>query len=132
MPAMPPKSAVPILRTLRRVTVVMHSSLVMRFGRSDAGLEPFSVYRASVVQRMHTFSRVQHVASRIIYWCDIVLNRCGDAIGGLYCIGAPQPAHEPHRPTGPSHAAMGLPSPSEFSPSYLKPRTQYRRPIPVA
>src|SRR6202022_1049715 len=121
-PAMPPPSAVPLLRTLRRVTVVMHSSLVMCFGRSDAGLECLSVYRGCVVQRMRAFSRAQHVVSTIICWCshssvggdfgarqgeffaeqrrdDIVPNRYGDAIGGLYRVGALQPAHEPYPPT---------------------------------
>jgi len=40
--------------------------LVMPFRRSDAGLECLSVYRASVVQRMRTFARAQHVVSTII------------------------------------------------------------------
>jgi hypothetical protein len=56
----------------------------------------------------------------MIYWWDIVLNRCGDAIGGLYRIGAPQPAHEPYRHTGPSHAAMELPSAREVFPVLSK------------
>jgi hypothetical protein len=47
----------------------------------------------------------------------IAPDRDGDAIGGLYPVGAPQPAHEPCRHTGPSNAAMVLPSPSEFSSS---------------
>src|SRR5215468_9388920 len=67
MPAMPPTSAVPPLRTLRRVTVVMHPSLgvseLMLFGQSYAGLESLSVYRASVVQRMRTLSPAQYVGS---------------------------------------------------------------------
>ena len=41
--------------------------MVMPCGRSDAGLESFSDYRASAVQRMRTFSRAQHVVSTIIY-----------------------------------------------------------------
>jgi hypothetical protein len=88
----------------------MHSSLdvseLMHFGQSYAGLEFLSDYRASVVQRMRTFSRAQHVVSAIICRCshssgvdddfgakqgeffagqrrdDIVPNRYGDAIGG--------------------------------------------------
>src|SRR6266849_4765478 len=91
----------------------------MPLGRSDAGLESVSAYRASVVQRMRTFSRVQRVVSTIICWCDIVPNRYGGAIGGLYRVGAPQPAHEPYRHTGPLPCSKWLPSPSEFSPSYI-------------
>src|SRR5215475_16008548 len=49
MPAMPPTSAVPPLRTLRRVTVVMHPSLCVSElmpCQSYAGLEvPFSLSR---------------------------------------------------------------------------------------
>ena len=41
----------------------------MPFGRSDAGLKSLSVYRASVVQRMRTGSRAQHVVSTFICWC---------------------------------------------------------------
>ena len=65
---MPPKSALPPLRMLRRVTFVMHSSLVMFFGRSDAGLDFLSDYRAAVVQRIRAFSRAQHVVSTVLYW----------------------------------------------------------------
>ena len=67
---MPPTSAVPLLRTLRRVTLVMHSSLVMLFGRSDAGLDSLSDYRASVVQCIRAFLRAQHVVSTVICWCS--------------------------------------------------------------
>src|SRR4051794_16676119 len=70
MPAIPPTNAVPPLRTLRRVTVVMHSSLgmseLMPFGQSYAGLESLSAYRASVVQHMRTRQRAQDVGSMII------------------------------------------------------------------
>jgi hypothetical protein len=83
----------------------------MPFRRSDAGLERLSVYRASVVQRMRTLSRA-HVVSTIICWRshsssvggdfgakqgeffaeqrrdDIVPKRYGDAVGGLYRLGA--------------------------------------------
>jgi len=59
---------------------------------------------------MRTFSRAQHVAWTMISWCDIFRNRYGDAMDDLYRVGAPQPAHEPYRHTGPSHAAMVLPS----------------------
>jgi hypothetical protein len=92
---------------------------------------------------MRTSSRAQHVVSAIIRWCshasvggdfgakqgeffaaqrrdDIVPNGYGDAIGGLYRVGAPQPAYEAYRHIGPLHAAMVLPSPSEFSPSCIK------------
>src|SRR3954463_7972535 len=56
MPAMPPTSAVPPLRTLRRVTVVMHSSLgvseLMPFGQCYAGFESvFSLSRLRARQR---------------------------------------------------------------------------------
>jgi hypothetical protein len=63
---------------------------------------------------------------------DIVPNRYGDAIDGLYRVTAMQPAHEPYRHTGPLHAAMVLPSPSEFSPSYRKAGTGMLRDVIVA
>jgi len=59
----------------------------MPFRRSAAGLECLSVYRASVVQRMRTFARAQHVVSTIICWC-------------FHAEQALQPAHEPYRHTG--------------------------------
>jgi len=46
----------------------MHSSSGDALGRSDAGLKCFSDYRASIVQRMRTFSRAQQAVSTIIYW----------------------------------------------------------------
>jgi hypothetical protein len=94
----------------------------MPSGRSDAGLECLSVYRVSTVQRMRTPSRAPHVVSTIIFWgseCfgaagnfganlseffvaqrrdDIVANRYGGAIGGLYRVGALQPAHDSYPP----------------------------------
>jgi hypothetical protein len=75
---------------------------------------------------MRTFLRAQHVAWTMISWCDIVRNRYGDgdAMDDLYRVGAPQPAHEPYGHIGPSHAAMVLPSPSGFSPSYIKRGTE--------
>src|SRR2546423_6240080 len=70
MPAIPPTNAVPPLRTLRRVTVVMHFSLgvseLMPFGQSYAGLESLSAYRASVVQHRRTRQRAQDVGSMMI------------------------------------------------------------------
>ena len=88
--------------------------MVMAFGRSDAGLECLSDYRASVVQRMRAFSRAQHVVSTIICWCSH-----SSDVGGDFGVNAEQllqPAHEPYRIPVPSRAAMVLPSPSEFSP----------------
>jgi hypothetical protein len=63
---------------------------------------------------------------------DIVPDRYGDVIGSLYRVAAMKPAHEPYRHTGPLHAAMALPSPSEFSPSYRKLRTGMLRDVIVA
>src|SRR5258708_31700769 len=101
MPAMPPTTATPLLRTFRRVTVVMHSSSG-DFGRSDAGLESLSVHRVSVVQRMRTFSRAQDVVSTIICWCSHSSSVGGDfgaKQGGFFAEQAPQPVHEPYRHT---------------------------------
>ena len=144
---MPPTSAVPPLRTLRRVSVVMHSSLdvseLMPFGQSYAGLESLSVYRASVVQRMRTLSPAQYVGSMIICWCSTCSavvassprnrensSQSSGAITSFpivtairpaaWIVSALQPAHEPYRHNGPSRAATVLPWPSGFSPSYMK------------
>src|SRR5258708_3513865 len=124
MAAMPPTTAAPLLRSFRRVTVVMHSSCGNALRPSDAGLESLSVERASVIQRMRAFSRAQRVVSTIICWCShagtgmaiSARNRLnsspssgaiyGDAIGGLYGIGALQPGYEAYRHTGLLHAAM--------------------------
>ena len=156
---MPPTSAVPPLRTLRRVTVVMHSSLdvseLMPFGQSYAGLESLSVYRASVVQRMRTLSPAQYVGSMIICWCStcsaVVASSPRNRANSLQSNGAitslpvataiPRaawiasallPAHEPYRHNGPSHAATGLPWRSGFSPSYMKFGTGSWRDVIVA
>ena len=86
----------------------------MPFGRSDAGLEGFSDYRASVIQGLRTFWRAQYVVSTIICWCSH-----SSDVGGDFGVNAEQllqPAHEPYRIPVPSRAAMVLPSPSEFSP----------------
>jgi hypothetical protein len=75
----------------------------MPFGRSDAGLDSFSDYRASVVQRMRKFSRAQHVVSTIICWCFHSSGVGGDfdvKQGGFFAEQALQPAHEPYRHTG--------------------------------
>src|SRR6266436_9342188 len=112
MPAMPPTSAVPLLRTFRRVTVVMHSSLVvMPLGRSDAGLECLSDYRASVVQRMRTFSRAQHVVSAIICWCFRASRVSGEfraRQGEFFAEQALQPGHDPYRHTGTLPRSTGV------------------------
>jgi len=75
---------------------------------------------------MRAFSRAQRVVSTIICWCShagtgmaiSARNRLnssqssgaiyGDAIGGLYGIGALQPGYEAYRHTGLLHAAMVL------------------------
>src|SRR6266850_7917742 len=111
MPAMPPTSAVPLLRTLRRVTLVMHSSLVILFGRSDAGLDSLSDYRASVVQRIRAFSRAQHVVSTVSWWCSqtsSVDGNFGVKQGGFFAKRALQPAHEPYRHIGTLPRSSGV------------------------
>src|SRR5882724_5040817 len=103
MPAMPPARAVPLLRTLRRVTVVMDSSL----GDALAGLTPawipFQTIGASVIQRMRKFARAQRVVSTIICWCFHASGAGGDfdvkqvdSSQSRHC----KPAHEPYRHTG--------------------------------
>jgi hypothetical protein len=52
----------------------MLSSLVMPLGRSDAGLDSLSDYRASVVQRTRAFWRAQHTVSTIIYVSTIIVS----------------------------------------------------------
>src|SRR5258708_15693680 len=112
MPAMPPTSAVPLLRTFRRVTVVMHSSLVvMPLGRSDAGLECLSDYRASAVQRMGTFPRAQHVVSTIICWCfraSRVSGEFGARQGEFFAEQALQPGLFPYRHIGTLPRSTGV------------------------
>jgi hypothetical protein len=81
----------------------MHSSLVMLFGRSDAGLDSLSDYRASVVQRIRAFPRAKHVASTVICWCSqtsSVGGNFGVKQGGFFAEQALQPAHEPYRHIG--------------------------------
>ena len=115
----------------------------MPLGRSDAGLESLSVYRASVVQRMRTLSPAQYVDSMIICWsstCSAVVassprNRVNSSQSSgaitsfpivtairpaAWIVSALQPAHEPYRHNGPSRAATVLPWPSGFSPSCMK------------
>src|SRR5258705_7872884 len=60
MPAMPPTSALPVLRTLRRVTFVMHSSLDDALGRSDAGLISLSLSRLRGSRHAHVVARATH------------------------------------------------------------------------
>ena len=115
----------------------------MPLGRSDAGLESLSVYRASVVQRMRTLSPAQYVDSMIICWsstCSAVVassprNRVNSSQSSgaitsfpivtairpaAWIVSALQPPHEPYRHNGPSRAATVLPWPSGFSPSCMK------------
>jgi len=89
----------------------MHSSLVMLFGRSDAGLDSLSDYRASVVQRIersrcatrrpddhllvfHLQRRGgEFAAKQGEFFAEqrrdyIVPNRNGDTTGGLDRVGA--------------------------------------------
>src|SRR5258708_35482375 len=111
MPAMPPTSAVPLLSTFRRGTVVMHSSLVMPLGRSDAGLESLSAYRASVVQRMRAFSRAQHAGSTIICWCfraSRVSGEFGARQGEFFAEQALQPGRDPYRHIGTLPRSSGV------------------------
>jgi hypothetical protein len=93
---------------------------VVPLGRSDAGLECLSDCRASMVQRLRTLSRAQHVGSTIICWCSRASDVGGDfgvKQGEFFAEQLLQPAHEPYRIPGPSRAAVVLPSPSGFSPS---------------
>src|SRR6516225_5252595 len=75
MPAMPPTSAVPPLRTLRRVTVVMHPSLgvseLMLYGQSYPAWSPFQSIappwstHAHVVARRAAFA-TQHLHTQSV------------------------------------------------------------------
>src|SRR5262249_46115505 len=114
MPAMPPTSAVPPLRTLRRVIFVMRSS--PRDGealdRSDAGLGCLSDDAASAIKSMHALWRVPRVVLMIDYWCTRASgdSRDVDVKQGKWLAGhALQPVHEPCSHALPSHAAMLLP-----------------------
>jgi hypothetical protein len=93
----------------------------MLLGRSDAGLESLSDYRGSAVQRLRTFPRARHVVSTIICWCFHSFDAGGDLgvkEGELFAEQLLPRAHEPYRIPVSSHAAVVLPSPREFSPSY--------------
>ena len=83
----------------------------MPLGRSDAGLECLSDCRASVVQRLRTFSRAQHVVSTIICWCSHSSDVGGDfgvKQGEFFAEQLLQPAHEPYRIPAPSRAAFAV------------------------
>jgi hypothetical protein len=72
---------------------------------------------------MRTFPRAQHVVSTIICWCFHASSVCGDfgaRQGEFFAEQALQPAHRPYRHIGTLPRSSGLPSPSEFSPSYRK------------
>jgi hypothetical protein len=89
----------------------MHSSLVILFGRSDAGLDSLSDYRASVVQRIRAFSRAQHVVSTVSWWCSqtsSVDGNFGVKQGGFFAKRALQPAHEPYRHIGTLPRSSGV------------------------
>ena len=83
----------------------------MPLGRSDAGLECLSDYRASVVQRMRTFSRAQHAVSTIICWCfraSRVSGEFGARQGELFAEQALQPGHDPYRHIGTLPRSSGV------------------------
>jgi hypothetical protein len=83
----------------------------MPFRRSDAGLEPLSVYRASVVQRIRASSRAQHVVSTVICWrsqTSSVGGNFGVKQGGFFAEQALQPAHEPYRHIGTLPRSSGV------------------------
>ena len=92
----------------------------MPFDRSDAGLE----WLSDVVQGLRTFWRAHDVVSTIICWCCHPSGVGGDfgvKQGEFFAGQLRLPAHEPYRIPVPSRAAVVLPSPSGFSPSYGKP-----------
>jgi hypothetical protein len=83
----------------------------MLFGRSEAGLESFSDYRAFVAQRMRTFSRAQHVVSTIICRCSRSSGFDDDfglKQGEFFAEEALQPAHNPYRHTGALPRSSGV------------------------
>jgi len=91
----------------------MHSSLgdVMPFCRSDAGLEPRSDYRVSVLQRMRTLSRAQQFVSTIICWCSRssrIGSDCGAIQGEIFPEQALQPGHDPYRHIGTLPRSSGV------------------------
>src|ERR1700736_4952244 len=80
-------------------------------GRSDAGLECLSDYRASVVQRVRTFSRAQHVVSTIICWCfraSRVRGKFGARQDDGFAEQALQPGHDPYRHIGTLPRSSGV------------------------
>jgi hypothetical protein len=89
----------------------MHSSLVMYFGRSDAGLDFLSGGRAAAVQRMRASSRAQHVVSTVICWCSRASGAAGNLgvkQGGFFAEQALQPALEPYRHIGTLPRSSGV------------------------
>jgi hypothetical protein len=83
----------------------------MPFGRSDAGLDSFSDYRASVAQRTRAFSRAQHVVSTVICWYSQSSRAGGDfgvKQGEFIAEQALRPAHEPYRHTGTLPRSSGV------------------------
>ncbi len=125
----------------------------MPFGRSYAGLDSLSAYRASVAQRMPTPSPAQYVGSMIFCRCStcsavvassprnmVNYSQSSGATTSFPIVAAIRPAarivsalqHEPHRHNGPSRAATVLPWPSGFSPSYMKFSTGSWRDVIVA
>jgi len=125
----------------------------MPFGRSYAGLDSLSAYRASVAQRMPTPSSAQYVGSMIFCRCStcsavvassppnmVNASQSSGATTSFPIVAAIRPAarivsalqHEPHRHNGPSRAATVLPWPSGFSPSYMKFSTGSWRDVIVA
>src|SRR4029079_12544089 len=98
MPAMPPTTAAPVLRTFRRVTVVMRSSSGDAIQPIYAGPESPSAYRASVRQRMRVGFAC---ATRCFDNHLLVLPMTyGEANGGMRRVGASRPAREPYRHNG--------------------------------
>jgi hypothetical protein len=89
-----------------------------------------------MVQRMRTFSRAQDVVSTIICWCSHSSSVGGDLgakQGEFFAEQAREPALEPYRHTGIlPRAAVVLPSPSEFSPSYNNLVPEYWRDVILA
>jgi hypothetical protein len=80
----------------------MHSSLGDALGPVLRRLGSLSDYRASVVQRMRTFSRAQHVVSTIIGWCSrysSVGGVFGVKQGEFFAEQALRPAHESYSHT---------------------------------
>src|SRR3984957_3506328 len=130
MPAMPPTSAVPPLRTLRRVTLVMHSSLgdaVRPIWRRLGVLFRLSRLRGSTPAhgfacatrcldnhfwRSHGFGVGDNFSAKPGEFFasrrrDIAANQYGDAVDGLYWVGALQSAHDSYPPAQQWYAVAG-------------------------